>query len=365
MDSEKERIKYKSLLNNPSQEEIDHRSYHFALFCANIKKFLPNIKHSEYLELFKQCLYYKWLSGIEQFDMNYLKESMVVNQSSINLEDIDNNQHLIFASFHFGSYRLYNSLLYEKGYKIVIIIDDNVFKQQGETLLNDVAPLIKKKATSDLIILNVKDRASIFKLKQLINDGYVMSVYLDGNTGLSTVKQDFTKGCIAIPFLDSIIHVKNGIGKLAAMLGAVIIPTISKRDTEGRNVITFHKEIRLSDFKNKQEFAFNAVSKIYEKFEGILVQDPMQWTSWLSIHHWFKRDYNSSYSQISTNNLSYKFNLNRYILFKVKNSTFIFDLLDYKSYPIDQLTYDRIKQEEISSIDDSTKLQLITKNIII
>ena len=71
------------------------------------------------------------------------------------------------------------------GYKIVIIMDEGVIKRQGNQLLKEVKPLLKGTENSDFIILNVMDRTSIFKLKKLISEGYVMSVYLDGNMGIN------------------------------------------------------------------------------------------------------------------------------------------------------------------------------------
>ena len=100
MNSKKERIRYKKLLENPSQKEVDEKSYHFTLFSANIKRFLPKVKRLEYMRLFKECLYHQWMSGEEQFDMEYLKENSIINESSINLVSKNSNSPIIFTSFH-------------------------------------------------------------------------------------------------------------------------------------------------------------------------------------------------------------------------------------------------------------------------
>ena len=142
-----------------------------------------------------------------------------------------------------GSYRTTISYLYKKGFKIVLIIDDEVFKSQLNSFKETAKNIIKEKNTSDIIILNVKDRSSIIKLKQLIINGYVMAVYLDGNTGINTKPQNFSKGFININFLNQSINVKYGVGKLASLFNAKIIPVISYRNNNEENNIEFFKEI--------------------------------------------------------------------------------------------------------------------------
>ncbi|MDC9722294.1 MAG: hypothetical protein PSN34_05910 [Urechidicola sp.] len=359
-----ERKRYKEGLENPTQEDIDLRSYDFALFSANIKRFFPKIKNSDYFDLFKKCLYNKWISSIEQFDTTYLRNTAIVNHSSIDLKSTPNKP-IIFTSFHYGSYRLFNSTLYELGYKIVIIMDEGVIKRQGNQLLNEVKPLLKGTENSDFIILNVMDRTSIFKLKKLISEGYVMSVYLDGNMGINDDNKSFSKGYIPINLFDKTVYVKNGIGKLASILGAMLIPTISYKDVNEDNHLTFYKEIQISDFKNKQEFSIKSIELVYQIFFDLLKKDPMQWSSWLDIHLWFKRDFTTPFKNTFLDQEYIKFNYERYTFFKMEKSFFIFDLYDYKSYPINEKLHLQMKQNRFSEIQPNLYTELKTKNIIL
>ena len=365
MNLQKEKEKYKEKLNQPSQAEIDKYSFSFALFSANIKKFLPHIPKSDYKRCFQETLYHKWISGLEQHDMEYLKKTKVINNSSIDLENLNIKQPLIFASFHLGSYRSFNSILYELGHKIVIVIDESVFIKQQENILNNVGPLLKCKESSDFIILNVMDKTSIFKLKNLIEQGYIMSVYLDGNTGINSDNVTFSKSYIPIQFLNNTIYVKNGIGKLAALLGAKIIPIIAHRDGEENNHIEFYKEIQISDFDNKQEFAVKSIEKAYNLFEEMLYKYPTQWESWLYIHKWFKRDFSTPFNFESDNVSVNKFNDKRYAIFKLVDSFFLFDLFDYQSYPITPEISKALESNNFSEIDSTLLEELKTKTIIL
>lgn len=55
----------------------------------------------------------------------------------------------------------------------------------------------------------------------------------------------------------------------------------------------------------------------------------------------------------------------RYTLFVVNNSYFIFDLLDYQSYPIENDLAKLIQQNNIGKINSALQSELQQKNIII
>ena len=296
--------------------------------------------------------------------MDYLKNSKIINNSTIDLKNINVKEPVIFASFHLGSYRKFNSILYELGHKIVIVIDESFYIKQQENIINNVAPLLKGKVSSDFIILNVMDKTSIFKLKHLIKNGYVMSIYLDGNTGINSDNVTFSKSYIPINFLNNIIYVKNGIGKLAALLGAKIVPIIAHRDEEENNNIVFYKEIEILEFENKQNFAIRSIEEAYKLFEIMLNTYPTQWESWLYIHKWFKRGFTTSFIERRSNSIDYNFNHDRYALFKLVDSFFLFDLFDYQSYPITQELSDIFKHKNFSKLNRSFLEELIKKNIL-
>lgn len=358
-----EKAKLKKRLANPTQNDIDRMSYEYALFLANMKRFFPQKSNDEYKNFYLDLLYHKWLSGIEQYYVKFLRRSVIINKSSYNLDDLTFEKPLIFTTFHLGSYRLFNSFLFEKGFKIVLIIDESVFLKQQMDILENVKPILNKKDSSDIVILNVKDKSSIFRLKNLISQGYIMSVYLDGNTGLTKDDENFSKSYIQINFFNNSVYVKNGVGKLALLLNADIIPVISHRDDKEVNHITFYKEISILDFENKKDFPNKSIEQVYEIFEKKLAKHPTQWESWLFLHRWIKRNFTTEFHPVT--NLINKFNDDRYFFFKVKETNFLFDLHDYKSYPLENELYNKLRNGNFSQIEDNQRNELINKNVII
>jgi lauroyl/myristoyl acyltransferase len=364
MNLQTEKQKFIKKLNNPKKEDIDNMSYQYSLFKANLIKFIPDISKENYKSFFIDMLYHKWLSGFEQYSIETLRNSKIINESSYNLNTNTQSKPLIFATFHLGSYRLFNSFLFENGFKMVLIIDETVYLTQHEDIMNNVKPLLKNNNDADFVILNVKDRTSIFKLKKLITEGYVMSVYLDGNTGLKrTLSNEFDKSFIPITFFNNTVYVKNGIGKLALLLGADIVPVLSHRNEKEQSIITFHKEISLSSFINKKDFPTKSIEIIYHIFEKKLNQYKTQWDNWIFIHSWFSRNYKTRYNM--PNIIKNKFNDDRYSLFKIKDTHYLFDMFDYISYPIEFELYNNLEQNNLYNINLTLKTELINKNIII
>ena len=354
---------FRNRIFNPTDEGRKSASYSLAVFSANIKRFLPSINASDYEEFYKEVIYYQKVSGIEQADTDYLRKSKIIDNTFIDVSSGVVKQHTIFATFHLGSYRLMNCYLYELGYKVVLIIDDSVFNKQQEEMLRVCREVLDGKASSDMIILNIKDRKSIFRLKQLVEEGYVMSVYLDGNSAMMEKNQDFTKSYIPIDFLKNKIFVKNGVGKLATLLQAQIVPVVSFRETAQSNTLEFHKEIRMEDFETKEEFAVQAIELAYQKLEAKLIHYPQQWECWLYIHKWFMRDASAAY--VSSEKIEGFFNKERYTTFSLGKANFLFDLIDYQSYPIEEELYTALNKNSFDTIGLDLMQELLSKNIII
>lgn len=363
MSLEKEKAKIKREIRTSEKYNFSLLSYFFSLFSANLNKFLPNIDRSQYSELFYETIYYQHCSALEQNSSKYLDASKIINSSNFSISPDKIKDNVIFATFHLGSYRSVISYLYNQGLKIALIIDDNVFKNQLESFYDTVENVLEKGKGSDLIILNVKERTSLIKLKHLMNEGYVMAVYLDGNTGINNTTQDFGKGHTLINFLDQEIHIRYGVGKLAALFNATIIPVISYREDGENNVIEFFEEIQQKDFSNVDDFTIKSVEKCYSLLETKLKKYPTQWECWGYIHNWFDRNKTIPYKKIPEK--ASKFNDYRYYPFFVNGSYFLFDILSYQTFPITKQLKENLLSLQFKKIDQELLLELKEKNIII
>ena len=346
---------------NPSESEIKESGYNFSITSATILKFLPEINVENHFDFYKEILYYQSKAGLEQYNNDLIKTLKINNYSNINdFKDLSVKRSLVFATFHLGSYRLINHYLLNLGLKLVLIIDEAVFNKQAK----DLKKLSEhfKNNNSDFIILNVKDRESIFKLKNLLNNGYSLVVYLDGNSGLAKDK-DFTKGHTHINFLNHSMYVKNGVQFISKITKAIFIPVVSYFEDD-LNQIDFYEPVDFEfDESSKTDYA---IEKAYKCLEIKLKKHPTQWECWMYMYKWFDRNFDVIYKEIPDDKILKKFNSKRYSMFELKGSHFfIFDRELFKSIEIDEELYNSIIKNDLDKISLSLLNELKLKNIII
>jgi KDO2-lipid IV(A) lauroyltransferase len=344
-----------------SEESKKKLMYPFSLFAANIKRFLGNsYTPFELEEAYKNVLLNQRLAGLEQHYRENLLNSKIINKSGIDFNLIaSKNQPIIFTTFHLGSYRLLNSYLYEKGLKNVLIVRGKVFEEQLESIFNEVKPTLKKKEESDIIILDANDRRSIFRIKNLISKGYCLTVYLDGNTGVNDEKGVFTKNHLEIPFLNSKINIKKGIGQLAYLLGADLVPVFSYRDVNQTNNIEFLERVKATDYVGK-EFIEESLQICYKHLENYLLQYPWQWECWTYIHNWIDRnDIN-----VSADDNENVLNMNRFLPFYLKNDEYLMNLKTYKILHLKKDGINALKNGNLSMFSLTEIKELKSKLIL-
>jgi KDO2-lipid IV(A) lauroyltransferase len=344
----------KERLENPSEQERDYYSYKFAIFKANIKKFLPQISDENYEDLFKKFLYYVQINKYDQSDFEKVNNIHIKN-----LEYFDSkNTPTIFITFHYGSYRIINNYFASKGYNLVSIVEDKVFNAQRDEI-NDILVKSNKYFNQNIQfeLLNVKDTASIFKLKNLLKQGYLLVVYLDGNT---SVKREFDlqQDCFEVRFLNNSIFVKKGILELAYILGATIVPVISEYIKTDEIILNFYDKIISRDFKKRSTFVENSVTQLYTLLGSFLKDRPEQWECWTYMQKWFPRNETIPYT--SNKKTGEKFNNQRFSLFKLAREFYIFDMLSYRAFPITENIYNKLKNNEINKINYN-ELEFLTE----
>jgi lauroyl/myristoyl acyltransferase len=354
----------KKRLENPSEEDYEYFSYRFSIFKANIHRFLPVINESNYENLFKKFLYNAYIVETDQSNFDKIKTIKINNMGSYNIIE-SNYKSTIFAAFHFGSYRMITSYLLYLGFKVVLIVEDTVYDAQKGKIDTDFERLrhFSNENKSNLILLNVCDASSIFKLKQMLNDGYSLIVYMDGNTGLKK-KVDLEKECFEIDFLNSSIFVRKGILELAYIINASVVPVVSKYVNDNRITLNFFDKIGSYDFNSRSEFVKQTLKLLYAILEDFIYKSPEQWECWSYMHKWFLRNTIYPYEK-KTDRLQYKFNHKRYSLFKLKEDVYIFDLFSYRIYPISMCCYDSLKNNNFCQLKNEEIEKFKTMNIII
>lgn len=367
MESNIEKVKkeLKQRLLYPSKQDINYTSYSYTLFQANMQRFFPKLDITHFEELYKQFIYSQHLVVFDQHDLKKLDTLSIVNNSSLALLPSHLKEPTIFATFHYGSYRVINFYLLKQGFKVVLITDGPAYikqKEKCEKLFFKYKDEILKN-NSEFIILNVKEPAFIFKLKRLLLNGYVLVVYIDGNAG--SLKEKNNNGRVEIDFLNSKINVKTGIPIISLLLKAFIIPVVTCWGEDEQLEMTFYKSISPNNYSDSKLYAKDTLLKLYSILEEKLLTNPAQWECWTYINKWFERDFHLPYEEIDRKKIQYKFNNKRYSLFSLKENYYFFDKFSYRAFPINENLHNLLKEEKIKKIESSILENLLSKNVII
>lgn len=345
-------------------------SINHATSRANIVNFLPKKLNEKELKSFlMDCYYYKGSSMADLDDFSLIDKYNINTPEHISNINIYKEKPTIFATFHMGSYRIINNYLNIKNFKSVLIVDTEVFESQTEHYMDVYNSIQKERSTTgNLIVLNADEQSTFFKLKQLIKEGYSLLVYLDGNMGAGSRNVSENKNLIPISFFGKEIYVRKGIGVLAKLLGAQIVPVISHVEAEKIH-LTFYPEYDVSSTDD----IHNSISYCYSLLEKLLVKFPTQWECWLYIHNWINLDYWITESQQERkknieNKIEFQFNSQNYYLVHntLDKTYFLFENSTYSAYEISDKYFKLLSTEVINTslLNDDIKQELIDRNVL-
>lgn len=366
------KIKQEIRKRTNDMQSIDEYKYsiNHATSRANILNFLPNKLNEKQLNSFlMDCYYYKGSSMADLDDFSLIDTYNVSTPQHVTDVDIYKAKPTIFATFHMGSYRVINTYLNVKNFKSVLIVDTEVFESQTEHYIDVYTSIQKERSTTGhLVVLNADEQSTFFKLKQLIKEGYSLIVYLDGNMGAGSRNVSENKNLIPISLFGNEIYVRKGIGVLAKLLGAQIVPVISHLDKEKIH-LTFYPEYNVFSTDD----IHNSISYCYNLLEKLLVKFPEQWECWLYMHNWINLEKwsikNDQELEENVNNKTeFKFNKDDYYLVhnSLDNTYFLFENSTYSAYEISYQNFNLLSSEIISTelINNDLKIELIQRGVL-
>lgn len=301
-----------------------------ALFRANMYQLLPDFSPEQY-----DTIYQSVLKNQQMADFQY--RNAMVHELDDWIDDISelmamlDQQRGIIATYHTGSYRILNLRLLKAGFPLVLIVSREVAELERNLMEQRVRDMGGKSPLSpQLIILEAEDPLVIRKTVQLMNRGYYLSIYVDGNSGASNAIDAQT---LSIPFLGGNIRVRQGIGQISYLTNRPIYPVLSS--TKMAFTSFSIGPVLFPDRRmNRKLYSYQATAALYEFLGAMVMQDPGQWECWRYLHSWIVPNKTTvPYRTIKEDTLKMG-NVGRWHLFRHQNSLFLLDASVYKTYPI-------------------------------
>lgn len=319
-------------------------SHQFTLVSANILKFMPEIPFEKHEEIYNNIILHNNLSHFEQSYTEALDYVTTENLSPAYLQMLK-TQPCVLSSFHFGSYRLFNTFLVQNGIPFTIVGPKAILEKEKETFKKMYA---NGNFAEDYRFIELESPALGLRMLRELKGGRSVFIYFDGYRGIGNRNEGEGK----IEFLKESIMARKGVAYLANAANVPLITAIAYRKSIDDIRLNFFEPVFPDKTIGKDEFAHNTTQMIYDTFTPFLKQYPGQWEAWLYLHKSIDHANNSEkslqgekLSNLKVRNADkFSFNPMRYGLFKIKEESFLFNKQLYKTYPIDNSTYDILKK---------------------
>lgn len=233
-----------------------------------------------------------------QFFRYYRK--MNLRNAGILSEIMHQNKGALLCCFHTGAYRALPDMLSTFGYKVNLLVDQRVYREQLSGIMQKWKD--KKRIASiqrfDVIIAENPNIASLIFKK--LNNNEIVLFYLDGNTGSG---KRSAKG-IKVPFFQQMIYARSGAIQLAIANNTPIIPLLSTWNLLKRPSFVLKNPVPVDHKKRQKTEAQNVTQRLYHFYISMLEREPWQWDQWGIAHrYWVTTDKQPEINQEQFENL--------------------------------------------------------------
>ncbi len=355
----------KNEIFNPTEAFSQKYSVCEAFCAANFNVFLPDLDYKEHKEKFKEVFYKQYLALHERIDVNLMDK---LDLSAFKLIE---NRGFILCSFHYGAYKLLSCALVQSNRKFFIVTNNSVSEEnkKEDCQYFDIAKERYGNTIQDALIhVSVQSKNFIYETKRLINDGYIMLIYLDGNSGLDGIMKKNGKNMAKITFLNQNIFVKQGLPVLSYVFNTPILPVFSFRQENTNSIKIESSHPIYPDLSmSRNMFGYEITQKLYSILETKVNKNPFEWEGWLYIHKWLDTESlnnDSPEHNPDKKKEELKFNQKKYIPFIVSNKFFLLEKDTHLAYEMDAETK-QIIDGNLSSLNKKQLNYYINKQILV
>lgn len=205
---------------------------------------------------------------------------------------------LIICSFRFGAIRLIPIELALMGFRVWEAVNkpthevmQSAFDSLGHCPGSGEGPAAGEEPQAENIWLlktvNAEDDRCTVQLVNALKSGEIIGLCIEGNTGSDGPWGDTSKS--TLEFLGHSISAKNGAARLAAALGAPILPVVALSDGDSSGRLFFSEPIvppaGLKRSEN-EKFVQASMQSLYALLESYVRRYPEQWEGWSALHRW-------------------------------------------------------------------------------
>jgi lauroyl/myristoyl acyltransferase len=199
----------------------------------------------------------------------------------------------LVVSGHVGPYRFIPLELAHLGHHVEIVVDQRGLQRESGVKVHqadllarfvDAEGRVGHWRANDLLrmgVINAEEPDIAVRMVRALREGHVVMVYLDGNTGAGPKKAEHL---VRVPFLGTHILVRQGVGEIAKIAGAPVVPAFAWRRGVRRDLCTFAAPIEPAAGESREAFSNRVLAEFMAQFDARLTRDPGEWEEWHHFH---------------------------------------------------------------------------------
>ena len=305
-------------LNSEYFDALDSDSRLSYLQCKSAQKqYIPNYEMND-------KSFYKEVIKIQAFATRDLRNYMRIKDNVILSYEQDSFlTPKIYCSFHFGSFKIINCILYEKDIDFVVVANASIISDIGMSMkhLNEEENArTNKKNTFEFI--DAQSNSAIIQMIRTLRDGKSLVIYTDGANGLGGFARNDEK-VLKINFSNVKIFARTGVAFLSHFLNIPIVPVLSWRGKDFEKIyIKFYRSI--SPFGEREYYITDTTQRLWKILENKFLKYPSQWEAMLYSGHFISSE-NKGIEEVFCADKYYLFNTDQFDFFKMGNSYYLYN----------------------------------------
>lgn len=240
-------------------------SWPFALFSANLHRFMSKFSWEEH-----QGLYEKWLAHHQKKRLSH----ELCNKSIHSDIKLKCQTPSILTLFHLGDHFVWPVLLAQQEIRFNVILDRDVYQGAKDVFDRLLYQLSIYGHTPELLFSD--DPMLLLKIRSRRAEGQHLLCFADGASGANGAKKDER---IPIPFLEGKIWLKKGIpviSKLFQMPVLVLMPEAGQ--------LRIGRQLEPAVGEVMDRYAERCLRELYNRLERIVQETPHLWECWGYLH---------------------------------------------------------------------------------
>lgn len=336
------------------RDTLESNSREFA--SANLHHLLPELPWQAHPKIIDEVLLHQLMAELDETSMFLMANTEIVDPHQVLTSVM--NEPVIFAAFHFGSFRLITMLLMSRNLNCMMPADNEFYAEQNIYQEHRREIQAYFNSHSQFTVINAEEPTSALAMARKAKAGWSLLAYADGNTGVQGKTRRDDK-LLKVPLLGRQIYARKGIAFLSHHLQLPIIPVFCEITGQLQRRMTFLGQIVPPDMKNDRDsYCQAATEKLYALLGDYIKQSPSQWRGWLDMQRYLDLDAPIPLESVSTSGQAMPpaedVVVARRLVFNRERFGFI--VRDGERMLLDKLTYDLLSiPESVSAVLESCR----------